>query len=677
MTLLVCTYDGLAISPIVLKDMKGGKELLEDVEYVEDKHLTNWADADTLTFQALRELKLNKEGNFVDLYLGTRSAYWLRFTLENPNADSLSAFLKIGVFDSLSLYRVGNVEPLSHAGLLASVGQNDYPNGKYLKNKYALPIQLGPEEKATFYLRVKNIFRFEEETISLVLYEAGEEHRMRADQLFPFLLFNGLFFGVLLFLMCFFGLQYLQDRSPTNGYYLLYLLGTFLYFWWKFEKAHSYVNVLALFRPEWHYYYEIPISVVVYATYSLFVVHFLDAKQNKPHAYHFILKGLTYIYVYLVLQILISMIGGVNISGFLHYFIRHLFVIAALYAAYQLFQLNNRLFTYILIGTILLLIGGIVTTYFSFTLKTHYAGPWDIPLIPVKLGVLAEILCFSVGLGYKNRLVEQEKQAAQEKLIDQLQKNERMQQEHQAHLEAEVLKKAEEIEEKNEQLLLQREDSYKKNLLESELKALKAQLNPHFIFNCLNAIKNLIGKGESDQAEKYLVTFSKVMRSALTYSEIEAATLAEEMKISKNYIQMEALRFQEVFDYSFHIDPKIDLRSISIPPLILQPHLENAIKHGLLPKKGDKSLQIIVEQNGQGGIVCTIEDNGVGREFADAQEKPAESGDGTRITLMRLDLFNQKFNQSLSFEIIDKYQPQTREALGTKVALHIPNSSTS
>lgn len=658
---------------ITKEGLKNGLSLKNYGEYVIANTHQSWETIDSTAFRPLSGLSFSTDAAF-SVYTETQNAYWIRFRLENTITDSVYALMKVGVFDSLMLYKEDIHLPIFTAGLLAEISQADFPNADYLKTKYGVPIQLAANETTTYYLRIKNIFRFEEETANLILYQAKDEATKRSRELFPFFLLHGLFFGLVLFLMLFFGVQYLQNRDITYAYYLLYLACIFFYFLWKFEKSNSVINILTLFHPEWYYYYEVPNSVILFIAYSSFVLHFMDVKEAKPKIYRFVQHFFILCLVYLVVIMLISIFWGFGISGVLHVFGRIVSLYPSIYAGYHLFGLNNRLFSYILIGTTILIIGSSITMTLSANLATHYQGPWDIPLIPGRIGILIEILFFSLGLGYKSRMIQLEKNKTQEKLIHQMQKNEQLQLQAQSKLEAEIEKKTLELNIKNEELMKQREaqliSSYNEQLIESELKALKAQLNPHFIFNCLMAIKNLIGRGESDLAEKYLITFSKVMRSALTYSEIESATLSDELNISENYIQMEAMRFRHQFSYDFDIEEGIDLYQINIPPLVLQPHLENAIKHGLLPKKGEKNLKVTVKRLNE-YILCIIDDDGVGRKLPTT--KPKDSGDGMRISAQRLDLFNQKFSKKLSLEIIDK-QDEKGIPLGTQVILHIPNT---
>lgn len=211
-----------------------------------------------------------------------------------------------------------------------------------------------------------------------------------------------------------------------------------------------------------------------------------------------------------------------------------------------------------------------------------------------------------------------------------------------------------------------------KQLVELELKALKAQMNPHFIFNSLNAIKMLVQLDRKEQAGDYLSQFSKMIRGVLQYSDRKIISLSEELEISKLFLSMESLRFQDKFDYKVVLDPNINSDLINVPALIFQPYLENAIWHGLmhLDKKGELTLSIEqVEQQ----VLCIIEDNGIGREMAQKlklKRRSKHKSVGMNITQERLRL-TQKLNKTqMGVQIIDKTDHQGNST-GTKVIIRL------
>ncbi len=217
----------------------------------------------------------------------------------------------------------------------------------------------------------------------------------------------------------------------------------------------------------------------------------------------------------------------------------------------------------------------------------------------------------------------------------------------------------------------------RQELTELESKALRAQMNPHFIFNSLNAIQELVVTNRVDSAYTYLSHFSKLLRLVLNHSEKDLISLGDELQVVNLYIQLESLRFKHSFHYSIKIADNMDTEELYIPPILLQPFIENAIWHGLMHKQGEKLLNIeICEVNDQ--LQCTITDNGIGRTASanikskKLGAKPFESK-GTELSLQRVAVLNRQFKNKLNISIVD-LRNSHGEPNGTKVILKIPQN---
>jgi LytS/YehU family sensor histidine kinase len=213
-----------------------------------------------------------------------------------------------------------------------------------------------------------------------------------------------------------------------------------------------------------------------------------------------------------------------------------------------------------------------------------------------------------------------------------------------------------------------------RKMTEVEMQALRAQMNPHFIFNCLNSINRYIVKSDQQTASLYLTKFAKLIRLILDNSNNKNVFLSHELEALKLYIDMEALRFDKKFSYSIEVDPGVSADSIELPPLIIQPYVENAIWHGLLHKENIGHLRIHISLPSECILQCVIEDNGVGREKA--QEMKSKSATtkkslGMKLTQNRLSLLNKHAELNASIEIVDLYTAAKQPA-GTKVILTIP-----
>jgi len=230
--------------------------------------------------------------------------------------------------------------------------------------------------------------------------------------------------------------------------------------------------------------------------------------------------------------------------------------------------------------------------------------------------------------------------------------------------------KAEEEKQKAQLILM---DTQRK-MTEIEMQALRAQMNPHFIFNCLNSINRYIVKSDQVTASLYLTRFAKLIRLILDNSNSRTVILTNELEALKLYIEMEALRFDKKFNYSINIDKGISTDNIEVPPLIIQPYVENAIWHGLLHKESDGRLDIYISMIDDNMLQCVIEDNGVGRiKSQELKSKSATSKKslGTKLTENRLNLLNKSAAINASVDILDLYNGNGN-ARGTRIILKIP-----
>lgn len=291
------------------------------------------------------------------------------------------------------------------------------------------------------------------------------------------------------------------------------------------------------------------------------------------------------------------------------------------------------------------------------------------PLNYLKVGIMLEALTFAVALGYKMYLVEKEKRSNFQAYIQQLELNEQLMKDMNARLEATVQERTRDLEEQKEKQL---RTEYEQQLMMLEMKALRSQMNPHFIFNSLNSIRYQIQSGQYKLASDYLLKFSKLLRLTLENSRKDVVTLAEELQLTRLYLEIEGQRFGEGFTYEIQQDEAVDEEAIELPPLLLQPYAENAVKHGLLhSQQQQRYIRIRVSQGPQlGECILEIEDNGIGRQASAAMR--AQSGlhhnsVGMQITQERMALFQKKYGHTLTWKIDDlvhNNQPQ-----GTRVTI--------
>ncbi len=241
---------------------------------------------------------------------------------------------------------------------------------------------------------------------------------------------------------------------------------------------------------------------------------------------------------------------------------------------------------------------------------------------------MLEVMCLALALAYKNREIEKEK------------------------------------------------NSYQKLVLQNEMTALRSQMNPHFIFNCLNAVKSLVLQNQISVASSYITKFARLVRLVLENSRNEWITLEQELETLTLYLEIEQMRFNNRFKFWINLENDVDTEGVKIPPMLIQPYVENAIWHGLMHKEGTGNVSISIVEKADNQLEINIIDDGIGRKKAmELKSKTAISHKsfGMEISADRFKIINKMYNINAQVIIHDLTQPETNEAIGTRVQmiLHI------
>ena len=213
--------------------------------------------------------------------------------------------------------------------------------------------------------------------------------------------------------------------------------------------------------------------------------------------------------------------------------------------------------------------------------------------------------------------------------------------------------------------------SLENRLKEVQLQALQSQMNPHFIYNALSSIQSLILQEDKENAITYLNDFAQLSRLTLENSRKERIKLKDEIKFLQRYLELESLRHNFQFAYKFEVAPDIDTEIETIPPMLIQPVVENAIKHGLNPKKGGGQLNIRFKITDDESMVCIVEDNGVGRaKSMEGRTTSSYDSISTEVNETRLKLISdqQDLKKRYRMDIQDKYDEYDRPS-GTLVVI--------
>lgn len=486
--------------------------------------------------------------------------------------------------------------------------------------------------------------------------------------------FNGFFLGCMGFALLFSLVVFARIREDMFLYYALYLLGIALYAVIVKTLPYSGIAKAAYLSYPLTYQLGEPVQYFSFAAYAAFGKKLLDiGAQHAP--------------LDRVLDILTAVLAACGIGLLLYNFIDFhyslqetafiisriiILPVSIILVVWIAFAVKSPIKWFFILGSSLFLLGGIMAV--AVDPKTRHLFFGTSPFSPIyifKGGILAETFCFALALGYKLRANQKEKEAVIRSYIDQLEVNRQLIATENLRLERMVEERTAEIVQKSELLEIQNQkqikSDFEKQLAELEMKALRSQINPHFIFNSLNSIRYHILMKDWEKASDYLIRFAKLLRKILQSSREHTISLQDELEMVSLYLELERLRFDDYFTYEIVAGPEIDLEDIEIPPMLIQPYVENSVKHGLIHSTDPVKTLTIEIRKAKGGFKIEIRDNGIGRRKASLNKSEGSSGLGLQITSERIALFNKQYKHSLKATITDLYRD--RKPAGTSVVL--------
>lgn len=468
-----------------------------------------------------------------------------------------------------------------------------------------------------------------------------------------FLMFQGMMFMMLVFV----GLQNYFTRYEAYWYYFFHILCWILYFTIRREFFYDWANnpeKLLVFDFLWNFH-RVGFPMISYLVYYSFTSQLLELPKSSPKLSQVFKVVQTILLVYVSFLVFIALFfheGHQQIwYEILHTIMRIFIAGISVYIMVELYKLVDRVKWFFVVGSVSLLIFALIAMLLTISyIELDIDYFWKVPLFYMHLGVISEIICLSLALSYKNKMVENQKFTAEQSL-----QNEREQRE------IEQLKLALEKQELNRQMTTLR------------MRALRSQMNPHFLFNSLNAIQECIITNQTDAAVMYLAKFSRLVRLILENSDQQNIPLSREVETLRLYLDVESLRFTHAFRYDIQVNTDIDPVLINIPPMLVQPYAENAIWHGLLNKKGERILKVIFE-NDEDSLFVSIQDNGIGRKKSALFQSPMKNGKtsmGMKLTSERLEVLNE-INPDQAFVEIEDLVDLKGKAMGTCVKLTLP-----
>ena len=590
---------------------------------------------------------------------------WKKFTVRNTSATDTVNLSISTVHYFTRLY--SNNQLIARSGayetknLLPPGNTSAYERGR-------LPVVVAPQTSATYWLRTED--RQSQLIPPIIFLETqftgmAEEVHSSFGARYLFLILAAMA-GCFFFIGIFAAYNYFLYRHGSFIWYICYTIAAF------FSCLH-WMDIrlgMAMFSPLLH---DIIFSIFIYlipVLYSFFIGSMLQLHIHFKKAW-LLVKVLAAI---CILQMLLEFTEvrfgwfpfNLNYYGIIltPFAIILLNIVLLILAAKSKDPVKWFLFT----GIVSLLV------FWCMPLLNLYAPPTDMnyelflvinfAIVFLMLGLVIEAICFSFALTYRSKLVLLEKNKLQENYNQQLQ--------------AALQQRSTELEAQNKvveaQKIKQVETAFEHKIAETEMIALRAQMNPHFIFNCLNSIKLYTLENDSQTASEYLTKFSQLIRLVLENSRSEKVTLQKELETLKLYIELEAMRFKDKVQYKINVVPHIDQQYIEIPPLLLQPYVENAIWHGLMHKPEGGNITIDISQPEEYLLHIEITDDGIGREMAGQHKSKSatrQKSFGLKMTSERLDAINHIYQTKTEVQIVDLVDAEGNAA-GTKVIIEIP-----
>ncbi len=566
------------------------------------------------------------------------SVTWVHFKIKNTHStDTLKALYYGGSHISLTIFSIdqkGNVQQSDNG---FQVGRITYQERTY--RRFSLPIVVLPKSERRFWVRQECLFYYTK--FAPVLYNNQQYEYRRNNKFFSQLVsfaFLWLLIGVCLFLGIFAFCQFIFLKNKTSLWWGIYLTINGIFF---LMVSDIVLNVPVIPISVYDLFVHVEYFIII--SYLLFFNSFLNLKQNSAKLY----RAVRYIigFVSAIALIGIYLIFTQPAIGYVFYdyaFYLTQLLFYGLFIVTALTKIPNK--KLLLIGSMLLAVFALYAVVVSQLGKANANILWQTPTLIYGMGVFVELIFVSLALSQRNRQIEVEKQ---------------------------LLEKEKEFE---SQRLSDLTNSFKQQIAQTEIAALRAQMNPHFIFNCLNSIQYFTAKNDSESASNYLSKFSRLIRLVLENSRSEKVTLHNELETLRLYIEMEAMRFQNKLSYRLNINQEIDQDYIQIPPLLLQPFVENAIWHGLMHKEEGGTIVIDVTTDDFTLLRVTVTDDGVGRQAAaEFKSKTATKNKsfGMKVTADRIKLINQLYKTETQIQIIDLKNADGL-ATGTKVIIEIP-----
>src|SRR5690554_184924 len=586
------------------------------------------------------------------------TAVWMSFKLKNTTQDILTTYLfydghYIDIYlekeDEYKHYKNGYFRPLN---------QRPEP-----KSYFFTELKLSPLQQSQCYIKLSTDYKSTRFTAPILYSKIG--HLVFTDNVQKYHGPPIAFIYVYLISLCCIALFVLvfcfRLQKRIYVYYFGYLFFQIIYALLVLQTTPATIANFALHFPYFSNLISESAQFIFIGFYILFILHLLTVKMFDLKLAKTLTIFAIICFTYALLWLGLNLVWvDFDVRRIASIIIRVIVLPLNLFLFFWIiYKVKHPLLKYFVVGQSLFFIGSVLSSIvFYGSLNQVPNGIFNFPHsqnIIFMAGLLGEVLCFSIALGESMFLVQKEKEKTNQKLIEQLQQNQIMETNMRKELDKQINQKTEELVQLYSKIEKQKEEQLKKSFNERlrnmEMLALRSQMNPHFIFNSLNALKNLVMQSREEDAISYLDNFSLLLRNILQNSSKNTITVEEELEILELYLSLEKSRLGNDFSYVIQCDSREILSQYNIPPLLLQPFVENAIWHGLYPSnKPEKNLSLVFDTSKQLQII--IEDNGIGRKESSKTKKTHQSA-GTNITKERLTLYNHVSHTQMQLSILD------------------------
>jgi len=414
-------------------------------------------------------------------------------------------------------------------------------------------------------------------------------------------------------------LIYFQNRNQLYLYYSLYLLAITIFL---------IQPILDKLVPGYSNFSNFPIQFLAYASYIAFARILLDTRGNLLRWDKILELEIKILIILALIFILIQALFGYEFQVKAFLIIAPLLTLFTLYTFYIIItRIQDGSTVYFVIATLFYLILANVTFFELIKGAEVFTDKGIQPMFFIYAGVVIQCLILSVIIGSIIKKIEQKSKNAEIRLAVKL-----------------------------------------KEMEELKMTALQSQMNPHFLFNSLNSINNFILKNDVEKASDYITKFSRLIRVILNSSSSPTSTLAEELGILSLYVKLEQMRVNGGFEYIVNVEDNLNLEPIKVPPLFLQPFIENAIWHGIMKKEGKKTIELSIRREGE-NVLCTVIDNGIGINKAKELDHMSQKRKffGAKATENRIRILYQNKNVHIETKDIS-----SSSSTGTQVSISFP-----